>query len=134
MKGRRIAILDDHADTAEGLRRLFAMEGAEPVIAGTIAEAEAVVAAGPPSLFLIDVGMPDGSGLDFLRRLKSDHPEVEALVATGHSDPGTIDAALAAGARAVLVKPLTVAVVKRALDSPPIARALDIAPDPDPLP
>ncbi|GAA5090863.1 response regulator [Nocardia iowensis] len=68
--------------------------------ANTLTAAREVLAAGPVDLALVDVYLPDGSGIDFVRELRCD-----AMVLTASTDGSAVRAALAAGALAFLVKP-----------------------------
>jgi two-component system OmpR family response regulator len=81
----------------------------------TIREARACVAPGEPvDAVVLDIGLPDGSGLTFLRELAKARPEVAALVLSGHS--GIHDQARAAGA-AFMSKPFRVAEVSGRLET-----------------
>ncbi|WP_433579846.1 response regulator transcription factor [Nocardia brasiliensis] len=68
--------------------------------ANTLAAARVILDAGQVDLALVDVYLPDGSGVDFVRELRCD-----AMVLTASTDSDTVRAALAAGALAYLVKP-----------------------------
>ena len=67
---------------------------------GTAAEARRVVARGGVDLVLLDLYLPDGSGLDLLREL-----DVDAFVLSAASDPATVRSALRRGALGYLIKP-----------------------------
>ncbi|ASF08062.1 response regulator [Nocardia brasiliensis] len=68
--------------------------------ANTLAAARVILDAGQVDLALVDVYLPDGSGVDFVRELRCD-----AMVLTASTDSDTVRAALSAGALAYLVKP-----------------------------
>ncbi|WP_327115199.1 response regulator [Nocardia sp. NBC_01730] len=68
--------------------------------ANTLATARELVAAGPIDLALVDVYLPDGSGIDFVREILCD-----AMILTASTESDTVRAAIAAGALAYLVKP-----------------------------
>jgi response regulator of citrate/malate metabolism len=70
--------------------------------ANTIADARKVVAAAVIDLALVDVYLPDGSGLDLIRELRCD-----TMVLTAATEADTIRSALSAGALSYLVKPFT---------------------------
>lgn len=53
---------------------------------------------------LIDLGLPDGSGIDLIRELRDFHPEVEIVVTTVYDDDGHLLRAMAAGAHGYLLK------------------------------
>ncbi|BDT92238.1 transcriptional regulatory protein [Nocardia sputorum] len=68
--------------------------------ANTLAAARELVAAAPIDLALVDVYLPDGSGIDFLREIRCD-----AMMLTASTESDAVRAAVAAGALAYLVKP-----------------------------
>src|SRR5258705_286961 len=67
--------------------------------------ARAALAANPPDLALVDLGLPDGSGLELLRQEDRDR-SVEFVVVTGNATVETAVAALREGALDYLVKPI----------------------------
>lgn len=74
--------------------------------AGTLKSAHAWLDRHAASLWLaiIDIGLPDGSGVDIVRRLHRDHPEVLPVVATIYDDDAHLFEAIAAGARGYVLK------------------------------
>lgn len=99
-----IAILDDHPLFRDGLRNLLVAEGL-PVVAesANIAGVDALLAASP-DLVIIDLGLPDGDGLDVVRRIRATTPRVRVLVLSMASDAATVARALGAGAHGFLTK------------------------------
>lgn len=99
----RIGVLEDKREVREHFVAII--EDAEDmVLAGVatcIAEAPALLEAGP-DLVLTDLGLPDGSGLDFIPQLKA--AGVRSLVITAFADRETVLAALAAGGDGYLLK------------------------------
>src|SRR3954467_15590947 len=69
----RILVVDDHADTAELLARLFRKRGHAVHTAGNCAQARATAAAANPELVVSDVGLPDGAAAKLLAELKQAH-------------------------------------------------------------
>lgn len=102
----RVMIVDDHPLFREGLR--FALES-EPGIR-VVAEAETAAAVpgavdrGRPDVVVMDLSLPDASGLDATRMLRERHPELPVLMLTMSDDDSSLLAALQAGARGYLVK------------------------------
>lgn len=66
-----ILIVEDHAATRRFLSDNLAADGYEPVEAGTAAEGLRLIAAGPPELAIIDLGLPDRDGLELLTQIRS---------------------------------------------------------------
>lgn len=103
---KRALIAEDVPETRNWLQEL--VTGAFPgcAIEGQATVRGAVVAAetGDFDLALIDLGLPDGSGLDVLRKLKAISPDTTAIVTTVMGDDAHIVGALAAGAEGYLLK------------------------------
>ncbi|WP_407987492.1 response regulator [Kitasatospora sp. CMC57] len=102
----RVLIVDDHPLFREGLKAaLQSADGIEVVgEAETVAAVPEAVAAGLPDVVVLDLSLPDGSGLEAARRLTEETPGVPVLMLTMADDDGSLLAALQAGARGYLVK------------------------------
>jgi DNA-binding NarL/FixJ family response regulator len=102
----RVLIVDDHPMFRLGLAAaLQEMDGVELVgQAETAAEVEPAVAAAAPDVVLLDVRLPDGSGLEVNRWLAEHHPQVKVVMLTMSEDHDTVLTALRDGARGYLVK------------------------------
>ncbi|HET6719678.1 MAG TPA: response regulator transcription factor [Rhodocyclaceae bacterium] len=101
----KILIADDHAVVRGGLRQFLA-DAADCTIgeAGTGHEAMALVAAEPWDLLLLDIGLPDVNGLEVLKRIKRDRPELPVLMFSMYAEDDYAMAALDAGAAGFLPK------------------------------
>jgi CheY-like chemotaxis protein len=107
MEGR-VLIVDDHDFNLRLLERLIELEGREVRAADSLAAAELALAEEEPALIVLDLNLPDGSGLDLTRKLKSEPrtasiPIVACTAAVMKSDE---ERALAAGCDAVVSKPI----------------------------
>jgi two-component system response regulator NreC len=102
----RVLIVDDHAVVRSGIRLLLAAEeDIEPVgEAGSVREAIFQARALEPDLVLLDIVMPDGSGLDAVPQLLHEHPELKILVLSMQDDPQYVRQAFAAGASGYVLK------------------------------
>jgi DNA-binding NarL/FixJ family response regulator len=102
----RILIVDDHAVVRSGLRLLLAAEeDFEPVgEAGTAGEAVLQARTLKPDVVLMDVVMPDQSGLDVVPTLLHERPELKVLVLSMQDDPQYVRQAFAAGASGYVLK------------------------------
>lgn len=100
---RRIGLLEDSAPVREHLLEVLAAAPDLEVcaVAARLAEVDDLLAANP-ELVLTDLGLPDGSGLDLIPRLKAQG--ARSLVITAFGDRETVLAALAAGADGYLLK------------------------------
>lgn len=101
-------IVEDDATTQRRLARLLAGLGDGGVrdigIAGSIAEAKAQIAAQVPHVALIDIGLPDGTGIELIGWLHSHYPQVPTVVISAWGDEEIVLAALQAGAIGYLLK------------------------------
>ena len=102
----RVLIVDDHAVVRAGLRLLLeAEDGLEPVgEAGSARDAVFQARSTKPDVILLDVVMPDQSGLDVLPTLLREHPETKVLVLSMQDDPQYVRQAFAAGASGYVLK------------------------------
>jgi two-component system response regulator QseB len=96
-------VVEDEDFIANLLVRLLARRGISAVVAGTRAEAFALLAAGSDrfALAYVDVGLPDGSGIDVLTELRASGSPVPTILATGRLDD------VGADVHAFLRKPFT---------------------------
>jgi DNA-binding NarL/FixJ family response regulator len=96
---RRIVLVDDHTAFVQLLE--FAFRGLDDLdcvaTAGSLAEAEAVIAAHRPDLVLVDLMLGDDDGLELVRRLRARQPELVIVVASARSDGQAMAAVAAAG-------------------------------------
>jgi DNA-binding response OmpR family regulator len=101
----RILIVEDHGDTAEALARLLSLRGHTVDVAHTVADARAQCACGCYDLVVVDIGLPDGSGIELLPPIRDACPGAKVIAYTGYGT--TLDAGpiAAAGFDAVLLKP-----------------------------
>lgn len=115
----RIAIVEDDA----ALRKmLVSLLHADPqyVVVAELAEGRAAIAAIPhlaPDIVLVDIGLPDISGIAVIRQLKVLRPGCDVLVVTTFGDEKTVTAALEAGADGYLLKGTALEELKRDIRS-----------------
>ena len=102
----RVLIVDDHAVVRSGIKLLLEQEqGIEPVgEAGSARDAIFAARSTRPDVILLDVMMPDASGLDAIPQLLHEHPETKILVLSMQDDPRYVREAFAAGATGYVLK------------------------------
>ncbi len=102
----RVLIVDDHAVVRAGLALLLqAEEDLEPVgEAGTATDAVFGARSVKPDVILMDVVMPDQSGLEVVPQLLKEHPETKVLVLSMQDDPRYVREAFEAGASGYVLK------------------------------
>jgi DNA-binding NarL/FixJ family response regulator len=102
----RILLVDDHALVREGVSRLLEAQPDMRVV-GSFGEAEAAVAFAAreePDVAIVDVAMPQASGIELARRLRAASPDTQLLMLTMHSNPEYVHQALLAGALGYVAK------------------------------
>jgi two-component system response regulator DevR len=102
----RVFVLDDHEVVRRGLIDLVSAEPDLQVVteAGTAAEALSRAAAARPDVAVLDVRLPDGTGVEVCREIRSDHPEIACLMLTSFSDDEALFEAIMAGASGYVLK------------------------------
>ncbi len=102
----RVFLLDDHEVVRRGLRDLLESEGDVEIVgeSGTAAEATARIPALRPDVAVLDARLPDGSGIDVCRDVRSVDPAIKALILTSYDDDEALFAAILAGAAGYLLK------------------------------
>jgi FixJ family two-component response regulator len=113
----RVAIVDDDASVRKALARLLAAYSFEATAYGSARDFLKAVGAGPPECLVLDLHMPDLTGLDLQRYLQRAGIRIPTIVITAYDEPGIRERCNAAGASAFLVKPLNDAVLIAAINA-----------------
>ncbi len=102
----RVFLVDDHEIVRRGLSDLIdGAEGLEVVgEAGTVRHALARIEAARPDVAVLDVRLPDGSGIDLCRQIRSSMPSIACVILTAYDDDAATSAAVLAGASGYLLK------------------------------
>ena len=102
----RVLIVDDHAVVRAGLRLLIDAEADLETVgeAGDAREAIFEARSTDPDVVLMDVVMPDQSGLEVLPQLLHEHPDVKVLILSMQDDPRYVREAFAGGASGYVLK------------------------------
>jgi DNA-binding NarL/FixJ family response regulator len=102
----RVFLLDDHEVVRRGLRQLLEDAGDIEVVgeSGLAAEATARIPALRPHVAVLDARLPDGSGIDVCRDIRSVDPTINALILTSYDDDEALFAAILAGASGYVLK------------------------------
>ncbi len=102
----RVFLLDDHEIVRRGIADLLAGEDDIEVVgeAGTAAEALARIPAVRPDVAVLAARLPDGSGIDVCREIRSARPQTQCIILTSYDDDDAIFAAVMAGAAGYLLK------------------------------
>jgi len=102
----RILVVDDHEVVRQGLVALLDRRESFDVVAqaGTAAEAIAAATKFEPDVIVMDVRLPDGSGIEACREIRSARPETRVVMLTSYPDEEAVLSAIIAGASGYLLK------------------------------
>lgn len=101
-----IFLVDDHEVVRRGLASLLNAQAGMQIVgeASTLGEAVARIPAAQPDVALLDVHLPDGSGIDLCRHIRQEHPTVRCMILTGYDEDDAALAAVLADAAGYLMK------------------------------
>src|SRR5438128_547076 len=100
-------VVDDEADSAETMAALISAEGFSVATAGSLRDARRQMALQQPDVVLLDLMLPDGSGMQLVDDVKT-HPGAEVVLITGYATIESSVQALRMGAADYLIKPVTI--------------------------
>jgi len=101
-----VFLVDDHEVVRTGLRALLEADQDIDVVgeAGTVAAALARIPAAKPKVAILDVRLPDGSGVEVCREIRSTSPEIACVMLTSYTDDEALIASIMAGAAGYVLK------------------------------
>ena len=102
----RVYLLDDHEVVRRGVGDLLQADGDIEVVGESASAAEATrrIPAVRPDVAILDVRLPDGSGIDVCRNVRSIDPSIKGLILTSYEDDEALFAAIMAGASGYVLK------------------------------
>src|SRR5688572_32606361 len=102
----RVYLLDDHEVVRFGLREMLEREGDIEVVgeSGSAVDATHRIPALHPDVAVLDGRLPDGSGIDVCRDVRSIDPTIKALILTSYDDDDALFSAIMAGAAGYVLK------------------------------
>ena len=102
----RVYLLDDHEIVRRGIRELLEADGDIVVVGESASAVEAArrIPALRPDVAVLDGRLPDGSGIDVCREVRSVDPSIKGLILTSYDDDDALFAAIMAGASGYLLK------------------------------
>ena len=102
----RLLVVDDHEVVRQGLVSLLDRRSGFEVVAQAGSVAESIAAAGrfEPDLVIMDVRLPDGSGIEACREIRATRPETRVIMLTSYPDEEAVLSAIIAGASGYLLK------------------------------
>jgi DNA-binding NarL/FixJ family response regulator len=113
----RVLLVEDHEIVRRALRELLSLGGEIDVVgeARTAMDALSEAIRLEPGVVLLDLRLPDGSGIDVCSRIRESVPEAQVLILTSHDDATARDAAVTAGAAGYLLKDLDPSGLRQAI-------------------
>ncbi|RNM12535.1 response regulator [Nocardioides pocheonensis] len=102
----RVYLLDDHEVVRQGLKALLESAGGIEVVgeSGSAVEATSRIPACKPHVAVLDARLPDGSGIEVCRSVRSVDDSIQALILTSYDDDEALFAAIMAGAAGYVLK------------------------------
>ena len=110
-----VLVVDDDRTVRETLAEYFEALGYTARVAATAGEGRRAAAADAPDVVLVDLHLPDASGITLLEALRADDPELGVIMLTGHADVATAVRAMQQGALDFLEKPMDLAALAAAV-------------------
>ncbi len=104
----RILLVEDHGDTARTMRLLLRGEGHEVEMAGDVATALELAGREKFDLLLSDLGLPDGTGIDLMRQLRSRGQTLPGIAISGFGQEQDVQRSREAGFAAHIIKPVDI--------------------------
>ncbi|GAB4340296.1 MAG: hypothetical protein Kow0089_13800 [Desulfobulbaceae bacterium] len=104
--GEKLLIVDDFPDIVQLLREFLEEQGIPTITAGSVAEMHGILQQENIALTVLDIGLPDGSGVDLLPVLQRDHPDMAVIMLTAVTDLHTALECMRQGADDFLTKPV----------------------------
>ena len=117
MSSEQILILEDDIELNRGLCTAFKNDGKSVVSVSTIRAAEEQLMLLTPSLVLMDINLPDGSGLDLLRKIKSSTPDLPVIMLTANDTDDDVVKGLELGADDYITKPFSLSILRARVNS-----------------
>lgn len=112
----KILLCDDHVLLAEAMESLLRSAGHQVLVTRTPDDALKVLAAERPDVCVLDLGFPDGDGIDVLSHVRETSPETKVLMLSATRDPDLVRTALDLGASGYMCKDVGVVEVIRAVE------------------
>src|ERR1700674_3093273 len=108
MVNETVLVVDDEARIRSSLRGILGDEGFRVLDTGDPAGVMDLIARENPALVLLDVWMPDIDGIEMLRRIKAERPDICVIMISGHGNIQNAVAATRLGAADFIEKPFSV--------------------------
>lgn len=113
----RVLLVDDHEVVRRGLQAILERNREISVVgeAGTVADAVREAARVKPDVVVMDLRLPDGSGVEACRQIHDDNDATKVLILTSHADEDALFSAVLAGASGYVLKDLDPSAIQKAI-------------------
>lgn len=112
MVNEMIMIVEDDVELNRGLCTAFKSEGRTVVSVSSIRNAREQLSIFKPALLLLDINLPDGSGVDLLKEIRSTSPDLPVILLTANDTDDDVVTGLEAGADDYITKPFSLSVLR----------------------
>ena len=112
-----ILVLEDDTALCKGIEMALAAPGRQFLLCKSVAEAKNRLQASSPDLFIVDINLPDGSGLDFCIALRAAGNTAPILILTANDTEMDMVTGLSCGADDYVTKPFSLAVLRARIDA-----------------
>lgn len=112
----KILVLDDEARVREELKEFLLNSGFDVYTASLPSEGLKLLKKTPVDIMILDVKMPEMDGLEVLKKVKADYPQIEIIMISGHGDMSTVIEAMRSQATDYFTKPFRLAEVQSAIE------------------
>lgn len=109
---KQILIVEDDNGLNQGLLKALKTEKQQAVSCGTLKEAREQMSCQPPDLVLLDLNLPDGNGLDFLREIRAKNAQLPVILLTANDTDEDVVNGLEQGADDYITKPFSLAILR----------------------
>lgn len=116
MNDVKILIVDDEPDICYFLSNSLSKRGFITSSSNNLTDAEKKIKADLPGILLLDNHLPDGKGVDFVRKICAEYPELRIIMITAHDSPQDRAKAYTNGSSFFLAKPFTISAVNQVID------------------
>ncbi|MFN0081802.1 MAG: response regulator [Ferruginibacter sp.] len=116
-KAMNILIIEDEGDISLILNLMLKKENIEIEHVTTLAKAASFLNQQQPDIIIMDNQLPDGLGMDYIKKIKADYPQIKIIIITGNTESTDKEQALKNGADIFLPKPFTKEQIQASLET-----------------
>jgi DNA-binding NtrC family response regulator len=115
MEKLNVLVLDDEKRMREEISEYLLKRDFQLTLAASPSEAFELIRKNPPDIAIVDIKLPEMDGLEVLRIIKNEHPDIEVIMISGHGDMSSVIEALRSGATDYFQKPFRLIELNQAI-------------------